>query len=92
MNLVTRRRFWMATSIVTGCVVLALLAFNAYMFMQPKTSLIEAKSEINLSVLHLTNPGCVIMESNGARLNLRQSKVIPKGTFITGECFAVPKS
>ena len=69
-------------------VLLALVGALAYQSRNHKIGLAEAKSDIDLSVLNTKNPGCSITGPDGAKLDLSVSKTIPKGTFITGECFA----
>lgn len=69
-------------------VLLALLGALAYQATNHKIGLAEAKSDIDPSILNPKNPGCSITGPDGASLDLSVSKTIPKGTFITGECFA----
>ena len=46
---------------------------------------------LDLSTIHTSNPGCSITAPGGRALDLSTSKVIPKDTLITGECFGPAK-
>ena len=46
---------------------------------------------LDLSTINPSNPGCSITAPGGRALDLSTSKVIPKDTLITGECFEPAK-
>lgn len=78
---------WKGTTVVAAVLVASLVGFNVWLYMQPTKSAVEAKSAIDMSVLHLTNPGCKVLDPSGHSLDMDKSTLIPKGSFITGECF-----
>ncbi len=72
-------------------IVAVLVAALAYQARNGKVSLVEAKSEIDLSVLRPNNPGCSITAPDGTAMDVSKTTTIPKGTFITFECFGSKK-
>lgn len=81
-----------AKQLVVALIVVAVLAGAlVYQTKNGRVGLVEAKSEVDLSVLQPKNPGCSITGPDGSALELSNIKVIPKGAMITGECFGSKK-
>jgi len=76
----------------TALAIVAVLAGAlVYQAKNSKVTLAEAKSDIDLSTLRPGNSDCSISSPDGKALDISSIKVIPKGTFITSECFGSRK-
>ena len=82
-------RKWRAIALVSLALVVCLVGVNAYFgirfFNQPK--MVEAKSDLDPAVLALTNDACKIISPSGERLDGKRQSPIPKGSYLTPECF-----
>lgn len=69
--------------------LLLVVAYSYYRNEFKETTLVEAKSDIDTSTLNPKNPGCTITLPDGKTLDTSKDQLveIPKGTFITSECF-----
>jgi hypothetical protein len=77
---------WVIAISIVACLIVAFV----YQTKHTSIKLVEAMSDINTSVIHPKNPGCKITTPDGIGLDLKNiGVVIPKGTFITSECFGI---
>lgn len=77
--------------VVVITLIVGLLAIMVYWVSHEQIGLVKIEKDIDLSkITHLypSNPGCSIVDPEGKPLNLKKSRIIPKGTLITGECFS----
>lgn len=71
-------------------IMVALLGWLRYQSSHHKIEVAEVMQDLEMTTLRTKNPGCKVTGPDGSPIPLSEGKVfIPKGAFITPECFAI---
>jgi hypothetical protein len=74
--------------LVIAIIIASLISLLRYQSSHSKIEVIEVMQNLKMSTLLTKNTGCYVTNSEGAPIALHEGEIIiPKGSYITSECF-----